>query len=68
MHTETLERGDKVLLCSDGLYNPVPHATIAGILGEPGSAEQRVERLIDCANAAGGPDNITVVLLEYEPS
>ena len=65
MHTETLEAGDQVMLCSDGLYGPVPHQTIAGILGEPACAQRKVERLIDCANEAGGPDNITVVLLEY---
>ncbi len=65
MHTETLEPGDQVLLCSDGLYGPVRHAAMAEILGEPRDAKWKVERLIDCANQAGGPDNVTAVLLEY---
>jgi protein phosphatase len=65
MHTETLEAGDQVLLCSDGLYGPVRHETIAEILGEQRDAQWKVERLIECANEAGGPDNITAVLLEY---
>ena len=65
MHSEILEAGDLVLLCSDGLYGPVPDQMIARILGERGDARSKVERLIDCANEAGGPDNITAVLLEY---
>ena len=65
MHTETLEAGDQVLLCSDGLYGPVRPTTMAEILSEQRDAQWKVERLIECANEAGGPDNVTVVLLEY---
>ena len=65
-HIERLEPGDQILLCSDGLYNPVDDATISQILGETSSLQQKVERLIDCANRNGGPDNITAVLLEYK--
>jgi serine/threonine protein phosphatase PrpC len=58
-----LEPGDVVLLCSDGLSNQVSDAEIAHILGEsmPGPA---ADRLIDRANRAGGPDNITAVVLK----
>lgn len=65
-HTERLAAGDRILLCSDGLYGPVEHRTLAGILKEGGSLEAQVDRLIDCANENGGPDNVTAVLLEYD--
>jgi PPM family protein phosphatase len=63
---ERLAPGDQILLCSDGLYNPVDHETISGILRETGSLQEKVERLIACANGNGGPDNVTAVLLEYK--
>jgi PPM family protein phosphatase len=63
--TERLELGNLILLCSDGLYGPVARDTIAGILGGASSLREKAERLIDCANRNGGPDNITVVLLRY---
>lgn len=62
---EDLEPADEILLCSDGLYGPVGDHGIAGILASGGSIEERVERLVAAARAAGGPDNITAVLLRY---
>jgi serine/threonine protein phosphatase PrpC len=61
-----LEPGDRVLLCSDGLSGPVRDEVMAGIIGRarPGEGMAACEALIDAANAAGGPDNITVVLVE----
>ena len=41
----------------------VPDATIAELLSGEGEGEAACGSLIDAANAAGGPDNITVVLL-----
>ena len=64
-HTEHLEPGDRVLLCSDGLHGPVDHATIARLMGAYRRLSQSVEALIDCALENGGPDNVTAVLLEY---
>jgi len=58
-----LAPGDQVLLCSDGLTEVVPDATIAELLSGEGEGEAACGSLIDAANAAGGPDNITVVLL-----
>jgi protein phosphatase len=58
-------RGERFLLCSDGLSGVVPHDTIARILGEQdGGLEGVCDRLIAAANDAGGPDNITVLVLE----
>jgi PPM family protein phosphatase len=65
-HVERLQPGDQILLCSDGLYNPVDHETISRILGETTSLREKVEELIACANENGGPDNVTAVLLQYK--
>jgi PPM family protein phosphatase len=61
-----LEPGDRVLLCSDGLTTPVTDDVIASVLrkGPRGDLEGICQTLVDAANAAGGPDNITVVLVE----
>jgi PPM family protein phosphatase len=64
-HIERLEHGDRVLLCSDGLYGPVDDSTISGILEDSASLRQAVEALLDCANQNGGPDNVTAILLHY---
>lgn len=60
-----LQPGDLLLLCSDGLHGPVGDAEIEKILAQPISLEARCHYLIEAAKAAGGPDNITTVLLEY---
>jgi len=54
--------GDSFILCSDGLSDLVEDHEIMGIVGsEP--AAQAVGKLVDVANARGGHDNITVVVL-----
>ncbi|MEI6669684.1 MAG: PP2C family serine/threonine-protein phosphatase [Acidobacteriota bacterium] len=62
----SLEPGDRVLICSDGLSTPIDDTAIAGIvahapIGDPGPL---CTALIEAANAAGGPDNITVVVVD----
>jgi len=56
--------GDCYLLCSDGLNDMVDDEGIAAILQMPAPLEERAARLIDTANANGGRDNVTVVLVE----
>jgi PPM family protein phosphatase len=58
-----LQDGDQVLLCSDGLTEPVDDDQIAQLLSAEPDGNAACQALIDAANAAGGPDNITVVLL-----
>jgi PPM family protein phosphatase len=58
-----LRAGDRVLLCSDGLTEAVGDPDIATILATAADGAAACRSLIDAANAAGGPDNITVVLL-----
>lgn len=58
-----LTTGDQVLLCSDGLTGPVEEDELTRLLTRHDDGEAAVRALIDAANAGGGPDNITVVLL-----
>ena len=62
-----LRENDRVLICSDGLHGPVDEQTIATILGAMPSAEEATRALIDAALAAGGPDNVTVVVADCGP-
>jgi PPM family protein phosphatase len=57
---------DVLLLCSDGLTSMLNEARIEQILQENPTLQRAAERLIDAANAAGGRDNITVVLFRVE--
>jgi PPM family protein phosphatase len=57
-----LEEGDRVLLCSDGLYGPVPDDAIASILRASEDPADAAKALITAALAAGGPDNVTAVV------
>ena len=57
-----LEPGDVYMACSDGLTGMVRDVVIAETLGMFPSLSQAAEMLIELANAAGGKDNITVVL------
>jgi protein phosphatase len=61
----TLRDGDRLVLCSDGLSGVVDDATIARVVREQDPAAA-VDTLVDAANAAGGPDNITVLLLSVD--
>lgn len=60
-----LELGDTVLLCTDGLTGQVADEEIAGTLQEEDSAEASCKRLVSAANAAGGRDNVTVVVARF---
>jgi protein phosphatase len=58
--------GDVVLLCSDGLTSMIPEDAVARALAKSPDLETAAARLIHEANAAGGRDNITVVLFRVE--
>jgi serine/threonine protein phosphatase PrpC len=55
--------GDLYLLCSDGLWGSVPDVKIGSILSSTDDLEAACQLLVDAANEAGGPDNITVLLV-----
>jgi serine/threonine protein phosphatase PrpC len=59
-----LRSGDRLILCSDGLSNEVSREELAEVLAtvrDPGDAARK---LVDMANDHGGPDNITVVVVD----
>ena len=59
--------GERYLLCSDGLFGVVPDGRILELLGQQGVALEAIcGGLIDAANAAGGPDNITTLILQID--
>lgn len=60
-----LQDGDWVLVCSDGLTDMVPDATIAAVLGSGAAAQPTCQTLVDLALAAGGKDNVTVAVARY---
>ncbi len=62
--TVQLHPGELVLLCSDGLSNMVEDEAIRNILLKEPDFEKKPKRLIDAANAGGGRDNISVILID----
>ena len=56
--------GDRLLLCSDGLTGCVEDDEIEAVLSGASDLEGCCRDLVDAANRRGGPDNITVVLVE----
>jgi PPM family protein phosphatase len=60
--TQDIKIGDRILLCSDGLTEEVPHDEIASRLLEAESNEAAAQALIDAAKQHGGSDNITVII------
>nr|WP_314463249.1 Stp1/IreP family PP2C-type Ser/Thr phosphatase [uncultured Clostridium sp.] len=60
----SLEPGDYILLCSDGLSNMLEDAEIEEIICSELELPEKAEKLITVANDNGGKDNIAVVLIE----
>jgi PPM family protein phosphatase len=61
--TIPLVPGDAFVLCSDGLSDLVDPAEVLRVMGEAPAAEA-VDKLVDLANARGGHDNVTVMILK----
>ncbi len=64
--TESLQAGDRLLVCSDGLNSMIGDTRIADLLGT-GTPEESVWALIEAANEAGGHDNISLVVVDVGP-
>jgi len=62
-----LSPGTKILLCSDGLWGYVEEPQLLNIVRQAPSLKMACDRMVNAANEAGGPDNITAVLIEYSP-
>ncbi|MCA9540290.1 MAG: Stp1/IreP family PP2C-type Ser/Thr phosphatase [Myxococcales bacterium] len=66
MH-EAPQTGDIYLLCSDGLSGMVTDEQMEEIMRASGDLDAYCDRLIEAANENGGTDNITVILIRYDP-
>jgi protein phosphatase len=66
--TEVIPRpGERYLLCSDGLFTVLSDARIAELLGDmKASLDAIAGALVAAANDAGGPDNITALILQID--
>jgi serine/threonine protein phosphatase PrpC len=64
IQSDDIQDGDIYLLCSDGLSGMVPDPALLEHLRPGGDLDAAVGKLVDAANAAGGTDNITVLVLE----
>ena len=62
--TLPLVRGDRFLLCSDGLVDEVADPDITRVLRDNTDPQTAVDLLIAMANAAGGRDNVTVIVVD----
>ena len=60
----TIPRGGRLLLCSDGLWSIVSETDMARIVATAPSLQAACDSLIDAANQAGGPDNVTAILVK----
>jgi protein phosphatase len=61
-----IKAGDRILVCSDGLSGVLSQERLAGIIGEGATLDKTCHDLIEAANQAGGPDNITVAMLQVD--
>lgn len=62
-----LKPGDRLLLCSDGLSDVVDHESISGAIANSRSSRQCADDLVAAALAAGGHDNVTVLVAFFCP-
>lgn len=65
MYRIHFEKGEYILLCSDGLYNLVSDEDIKKIVTSENLLDEKCDILIETANKNGGTDNITAVILEF---
>ncbi|HET9005786.1 MAG TPA: Stp1/IreP family PP2C-type Ser/Thr phosphatase [Actinomycetes bacterium] len=64
LFTYKLQVGDRLLLCSDGLSDVVEPAQIRNVLLRERNSHQAARKLVTVANEQGGPDNITVIVVD----
>lgn len=66
VYSVPLVPGDRILLCSDGLTDMLRAEDIAGLLRREPDPTRAANLLVDSANAAGGEDNITTIVIDVE--
>ncbi len=60
-----VEKGDVILLCSDGLVNMVEDEEISSVITYSETLDDAANKLVSAAEEAGGTDNITVILIQF---
>jgi PPM family protein phosphatase len=63
---EDVERGDRFLLCTDGLHGHVTDGEIRGILMDNALPEAACDKLVQAAIGQGGHDNVTVIVVQVQ--
>ncbi len=64
----TYARGDRYLLCSDGLYRELPPDALHGAMRSPEGPEEVADQLVRMANEADGSDNLSALVIDVERS
>jgi len=67
-HALEVRAGDRLLLCSDGLTEMLTDDAIAAVLSAEADPEAACTQLVAQANEAGGRDNITVLIVRFDPA
>lgn len=67
VNTIVFEEDDKLLLCSDGLSNKVTEKEMKELLQKNKTLGEKADSLINLANDYGGEDNITLIIVEFNP-
>ena len=62
-----LQAGDRLVLCSDGLWGMVPDQQLFVVATESDDPQSACDKLVEIANQAGGEDNISVIIAEAQP-
>ena len=60
-----LQKDDRLLLCTDGLYSVMDEAAIKSILTSDKSAQEKVDALVEAVLKKGAPDNVTAIVAEF---
>jgi protein phosphatase len=61
--TASIPQSEYLLVCSDGLWGVVPEEQLGKIIKDAPTLHQACQEMVAAANAAGGPDNITAILV-----
>ena len=63
---QQLRKGDRLVLCSDGLTTQIGRDVVTAIVSAEAELTNACKKLIDAANANGGTDNITVIVVHFD--